>query len=47
MTYRPPSPYAPARRPSLRTRLRPSRRRPRLTRRGRLALVLGALLAVA
>ncbi|MGW2303552.1 endolytic transglycosylase MltG [Streptomyces sp. NPDC001809] len=48
MTYRPPSPYAPApRRPSLHTRLRPSRRRPRLTRRGRLALVLGALLAVA
>ncbi|MFF0273883.1 endolytic transglycosylase MltG [Streptomyces sp. NPDC004330] len=48
MTYRPPSPYAPSRRrPSLRTRLRPSRRRPRLTRRGRLALVLGVLVAVA
>ncbi|WP_329276190.1 endolytic transglycosylase MltG [Streptomyces sp. NBC_00691] len=48
MTYRPPSPYAPPhRRPSLPPRLRPSRRRPRLTRRGRLALLLGALVAVA
>ncbi|APE20204.1 endolytic transglycosylase MltG [Streptomyces venezuelae] len=35
MTYRPPSPYA------------PPRRRPRLTRRGRLALLVGAALAVA
>ncbi|WP_055601445.1 endolytic transglycosylase MltG [Streptomyces aureus] len=35
MTYRPPSPYA------------PPRRRPRLTRRGRLALLLGGLVAVA
>ncbi|MFJ8659501.1 endolytic transglycosylase MltG [Streptomyces sp. NPDC093795] len=35
MTYRPPSPYA------------PSRRRPRLTRRGKAALLVGAALAVA
>ncbi|MEU2079350.1 endolytic transglycosylase MltG [Streptomyces sp. NPDC013489] len=47
MTYRPPTPYAPPRRPSLPPGLRPSRRRPRLTRRGRLALLLGALVAVA
>ncbi|MCX4986811.1 endolytic transglycosylase MltG [Streptomyces sp. NBC_00572] len=48
MTYRPPSPYAPPRRrPSLPRGLRPSRRRPRLTRRGRFALLLGAVVAVA
>ncbi|MET7754204.1 endolytic transglycosylase MltG [Streptomyces sp. NPDC005389] len=48
MTYRPPTPYAPPRRrPSLPPGLRPSRRRPRLTRRGRLALLLGALVAAA
>ncbi|MCB8904474.1 MULTISPECIES: endolytic transglycosylase MltG [unclassified Streptomyces] len=48
MRYRPPTPYAaPRRRPSLPPSLRPSRRRPRLTRRGRLALLLGALVAVA
>ncbi|MFD3333637.1 endolytic transglycosylase MltG [Streptomyces sp. NPDC058700] len=50
MTYRPPSPYAPARRRPRRLSLpRPPRpaRRPRLTRRGRLALVLGAVLVVA
>ncbi|MFE5948019.1 endolytic transglycosylase MltG [Streptomyces sp. NPDC056480] len=48
MTYRPPTPYAPPhRRPSLPPGLRPSRRRPRLTRRGRVALLLGALAAVA
>ncbi|MFH8712846.1 endolytic transglycosylase MltG [Streptomyces zaomyceticus] len=49
MTHRPPSPYARPRRPrrpSLPRSLRPSRR-PRLTRRGRLALLLGAVLAVA
>ncbi|MER6099003.1 endolytic transglycosylase MltG [Streptomyces sp. NPDC001728] len=50
MTYRPPSPYAPPRRrsrlPSLPRGPRPPRR-PRLTRRGRLALLLGAVLAVA
>ncbi|MET9542055.1 endolytic transglycosylase MltG [Streptomyces sp. NPDC006553] len=48
MTYRPPTPYAPPRRRrSLPPSLRPSRRRPRPTRRGRLALLLGALAAVA
>ncbi|MFF4170586.1 endolytic transglycosylase MltG [Streptomyces sp. NPDC001744] len=43
MTYRSPSPYAPPRRLSL---PRPPRR-PRLTRRGRVALLLGAVLAAA
>ncbi|KQX57336.1 MULTISPECIES: endolytic transglycosylase MltG [unclassified Streptomyces] len=50
MTYRPPSPYAPPRRrsrlPSLPREPR-GPRRPRLTRRGRLALLLGAVLAAA
>ncbi|MFD3533812.1 endolytic transglycosylase MltG [Streptomyces sp. NPDC058664] len=50
MTYRPPSPYAPPRRRPRRLSLpRPPgpSRRPRLTRRGRTALVLGAVLVVA
>ncbi|MFF3838531.1 endolytic transglycosylase MltG [Streptomyces sp. NPDC001930] len=48
MTYRPPTPYAPRRRRlSLPPSLRPARRRPRLTRRGRLALLLGALVVAA
>ncbi|MER8232443.1 endolytic transglycosylase MltG [Streptomyces sp. NPDC094049] len=46
MTYRPSSPYAPPRR-SRRPSLPRPPRRPRLTRRGRLALLLGAVLAVA
>ncbi|MFF5784875.1 endolytic transglycosylase MltG [Streptomyces sp. NPDC012693] len=50
MTYRPPSPYARPRRRSRRLSLpRPPRppRRPRLTRRGKVALLVGAVLAVA
>ncbi|MFF7440327.1 endolytic transglycosylase MltG [Streptomyces sp. NPDC008122] len=55
MTYRTPSPYAPQRRPRRPSLPRPPRRvrrdrrdgRARLTRRGRLALLLGAVLAVA
>ncbi|MFE0646393.1 endolytic transglycosylase MltG [Streptomyces sp. NPDC058877] len=55
MTYRPPSPYAPPRRPRRPSLPRPARRaaalqaprRARLTRRGRLALLLGAVLLVA
>ncbi|WP_078945821.1 endolytic transglycosylase MltG [Streptomyces exfoliatus] len=49
MTHRPPSPYAPPRRPRRLTLPRSPRppRRHRLTRRGRLALLLGAVLAVA
>ncbi|MER5962193.1 endolytic transglycosylase MltG [Streptomyces sp. NPDC002057] len=46
MTYRPPSPYAPPRR-SRRLSLPRPPRRPRLTRRGRTALLLGAVLAAA
>ncbi|MDV9190928.1 endolytic transglycosylase MltG [Streptomyces sp. SR27] len=47
MTYRPPSPYAPPRRRSRLPSLARGPRPPRLTRRGRLALLLGAVLAVA
>ncbi|MEU1228256.1 endolytic transglycosylase MltG [Streptomyces sp. NPDC005828] len=58
MTYRTPSPYAPPRRPRRPSLPRPPRRvrrvrrerrdgRARLTRRGRLALLLGAVLALA
>ncbi|MBB4981833.1 MULTISPECIES: endolytic transglycosylase MltG [Streptomyces] len=55
MTYRTPSPYAPQRRPRRPSLPRPPRRdrrgrrdgRARLTRRGRFALLLGAVLAVA
>ncbi|MEU7516448.1 endolytic transglycosylase MltG [Streptomyces sp. NPDC042898] len=46
MTYRQPSPYAPPRRPRRPSLPRPPRRA-RLTRRGRLALLLGAVVAVA
>ncbi|MFC9590195.1 endolytic transglycosylase MltG [Streptomyces sp. NPDC056944] len=45
MTYRPSSPYAPPRRPRRPSLPRPPRRG-RLTRRGRLALLLGAVLTV-
>ncbi|MER7951742.1 endolytic transglycosylase MltG [Streptomyces sp. NPDC096079] len=45
MTYRSPSPYAPPRRPRRPSLPRPPRRA-RLTRRGRLALLLGAVLTV-
>ncbi|MFF1509605.1 endolytic transglycosylase MltG [Streptomyces sp. NPDC058326] len=49
MTYRPPSPYAPPRRRRRLSLPRPPgpSHRPRLTRRGRMALVLGAVLVVA
>ncbi|WP_405852047.1 endolytic transglycosylase MltG [Streptomyces sp. NBC_00090] len=46
MTYRQPSPYAPPRRPRRPSFPRPPRRA-RLTRRGRMALLLGAVVAVA